>query len=152
MTLAPRYLVHRFGFPGHHRFVDAGFAFGHFAVGGNAGARSHKDQVADLETASGSGPGRAVGQQQLGGIRHQAGQLVQRTGRLPHAAHLEPVTQQHDVNQGHQFPEEAFAETQDLRSKAVDEGDRNGETDEGHHARLAIPISGTASRKKGRPP
>ena len=48
------------------------------------------------------------------------------------------MPKQHDVDERHQFPEEAFTEAQDLRRKAVGKRHGYGQADEGHHARFPI--------------
>ena len=46
-------------------------------------------------------------------------QLVERARSLAHTAHLQPVPQQHDVNQGDKLPEESFAKTEELCRDAI---------------------------------
>ena len=48
------------------------------------------------------------------------------------------MTQQHDVDQGYQFPEECGAGSQKVGSQAVDEGYTDCQGDESHHARSAV--------------
>ncbi len=48
------------------------------------------------------------------------------------------MTQQHDVDQRDQFPEEAFTKICQLRQQAVDQGDRDRQRDERHHAGFAF--------------
>lgn len=61
----------------------------------------------------------------LSGIGHQLCQGIQRTGCQPHAAHLDPVTEQHDVNQRNQFPEEIHLSGQEQGGETVKEVDGN---------------------------
>jgi hypothetical protein len=85
----------------------------------------------------------------LGRVGHQFGQLVQRPRRLAHAAHLQPVAEQHDVDQRHQLPEEGLARRQQQRGQAVDVRDADGQRDQRHHPRLPVAQLGHGHRQEG---
>ncbi len=48
------------------------------------------------------------------------------------------MTEEHDVDQRDELPEEAFPQVNELRGDAIDESNRNCQGDERHHTRLAI--------------
>ena len=108
MTASPGCLRDRPGLAGDHGLVDVGLAFRHLRrrpgrwrrAGPAPGRPSRSRPTGTVFDA-------AVGRDAFGRVGHQLGQLVQRAGGLPYAAHLDPVAQQHDVDQRHQLPEEA---------------------------------------------
>ena len=59
----------------------------------------------------------------LGGIGHELGKFIERARCLTHRTHLQPMTEQHDVDQRDQFPEEAFTQVDELCSDAINESD-----------------------------
>jgi hypothetical protein len=131
------------------RLVDLGLAFGHLAVGGHARPRPYQYQVTLGQSASRDRLDIAIRPDAFGGVWHQPGQLVERSGCLAHAAHFDPVTQQHDVNQRHQLPEEAGVGAEEQSGQAVDEGHADCQRDEGHHAGLAVPQLGEGHLQEG---
>ena len=79
----------------------------------------------------------AVGADAIGCVRHQLGQFVERARRLAHTAHLQPVAEQHHVNQERHLPKEAAVRVDKDHGQAVDKGHGNRQRDQQHHARLA---------------
>jgi len=70
----------------------------------------------------------------VGVCREQAHELLERARGAEHRAHLEPVTEQHDVDQRRGFPEEDVAGKAEHDQRAVGVGDRDRERYERHHA------------------
>jgi hypothetical protein len=110
----------------------------HFAIRRDARARADEDQVALFQRGDGDGLGHVAVMDAFRRIGHEFGKFVERARGLTHRTHLQPVTEQHDIDQRDQFPEEAFAEIDELRRDAVHERDRDRQRDERHHAGLAI--------------
>ncbi len=147
--LRPRRLPDRPRLARNHRFVDVGLAARHLAVGRHAGPRSDQQHVAGAQLADGHFLGDAVRTFALRGVWHELGERVERARGLPHAAHFEPVTEQHDVDQGDELPEEGVAVQQKLRGQAIHERDGNGQRDQGHHPRLAVAELGDGHAEEG---
>jgi len=59
------------------------------------------------------------------------------------------VSQEHDVDKGHQLPEEGLHAGQEQGHHAVDQRDADGEGDEGHHAGAAAVHFGQGHLQKG---
>ena len=110
----------------------------HLPIRRDARSGTDQHQVALLECRHRNRLGLVAMVDALGGIGHQLGQLIERPGGLPHGAHLQPVTQKHDVDQRDQLPEEALAQVQELGGDAVDQRHRDRQRDKRHHARLAL--------------
>ena len=91
------------GLAGDHRLVDVGGAVDDHAVGRDARAGSDEHDVADREVRDRDllGAGR---RDPLGRVRQQRRQGGERALRLRDRAHLEPVAEQHDRDQGRQLP------------------------------------------------
>ena len=130
--------LHQLRLAGNHRFVDVGTAVVNFPVGRNAGTRADQHPVPRAKLRHGNGFGLAILVNAFCFVWHQLRQLIQRPGGLAYAAHFQPVAQQHHVNQGHQLPEEALSQVEKQGSDAVDEGHRDGQRNQSHHARLAV--------------
>ena len=145
------HLVDRRRLTGDHRLVDIRMPFRHLTVGGNACARADEDEIAMLERGDRHSLGHVTVVDALGGVGHELRQLVERTGSLAHRAHLEPVTEQHDVDQRDELPEETFPQVQELRRDAVHERNGNCQRDERHHTRLAFPDLGDCHLQEGDP-
>ena len=81
-------------------------------------------------------------------IRYQSGQRLQCRSGAYYGFHLDPVTEQHDVNQRHEFPEEVAASKTDHRGDAVDVSGGDGDADERHHAemRVSLPVASRPER------
>ena len=113
-------LRHRARLTGDHRFVDLGFAVGDVAVGGHPRAGSHQHDIARpqrvdadrLDLARFGDAFRFVGQQR--------GQRRERALGLPDRVHLEPVAEQHDVDQQRELPPEVEIEAADVQARRQD--------------------------------
>ena len=97
-----------------------------------------EDEIAVFERRDGNGFGHVAVMDAFGGIGHEFGKFIERARGLPHGTHLQPVTEQHDVDERDQFPEEAFTQIDELRRDTVNERDRDRQRDERHHAGLAF--------------
>ena len=80
----------------------------HFTIGGDACTRADEQQIACLSAETETVFGHVTLMDALGGIGHEFGEFIERTRCLTHRTHFQPVTEQHDVDERDQFPEEAF--------------------------------------------
>ena len=121
-----------------HRLVERGRALDDAAVGGHAGARAHDDAVAEAQVARRDGLGARVGDA-LGLVGEERGERVEGARGLGERAHLDPVAEEHDDDEEGELPPEVELVRQEpeARAHAGDEGRRDGERDEQHHARFA---------------
>src|SRR5215468_1221294 len=71
-------------------------------------------------------------------IWHQRGQFLQSRARTDDGLHLDPMTEQHDVNQSYEFPEEIVTGKTGHRRHAVNISGGDGDADQRHHARIAV--------------
>ena len=71
------------------------------------------------------------------GIWHQSGQFLQGRAGTDDRLHLDPVTEQHDVDQSDEFPEEIITGKSDDRRHAVNVSGGDGDADQRHHAGIA---------------
>src|SRR5688572_19652749 len=94
---------------------------GDFAIGGDACTRTDQEEVAVLQFGDGNRLSLIAMLDALGGIGHKFGEFVERAGGLTHGTHLQPVTEEHDVDERDEFPEETFAEINELCRDAVNE-------------------------------
>jgi len=120
---------------GDHRLVDVGLSVDHPAVGGDAAAGPHDDDIADGEVG-GRHRHDAVALDPLGLVGQESGERVERRRGRRERAHLDPVPEQHDDDEERQLPPELELVVQDAEARAPrrEEGDRDRERDEGHHA------------------
>ena len=101
-----RLLRDRFRFPREHRFVDERLANNDFPVGGDSFARLDEHAVARGEIVEFHLDNRAVGENFVCRCRQYPCHFFQGI-RCPHDRfHLDPVAQEHQVNQSCQFPKE----------------------------------------------
>jgi hypothetical protein len=128
----------RSAFARNHGLVHAAVAVHHRSVDGNLFAGLDQDPVAFLEFRDRHLFGVTPCGQSVRLRRYQLDQFVQRSGSAHDRAHLDPVPEEHDDDQGGQLPEEGLAgQTEDDR-RAVSVGHHNGQPDQGHHPRPAI--------------
>jgi hypothetical protein len=96
--------------------------------------------VADAQRGDGDGHLMVVpvvrGVHQHRFIRNQLRQLAERVLRAHDGAHLDPVSEQHDRDEGRELPPEVHAREAEQHRGAVAEGHHDRERDEGHHAGL----------------
>ena len=143
--------IHGPGLAGDHGLVDARLAFLDLAIGGDAGAGTDEQQVTLVQLGDGYLLGLAVVADPLCGVGHELGELVECARGPAHAAHLDPVAEEHDVDQGDEFPEKAGADPDKEGGHAVAKGDEDGHRDEGHHAGLALAQLGDGHIEEGEP-
>ena len=129
-------LFDRPGFAGQHGFVHAALAGDNDAVDGHALAGLHQHTITGLKRGDGD-IFKGAGLNAVGGGGQQPHQRVEGSGGAHHRSHLDPVAEQHDVNQGGQLPLKAHAGQSQPDRGGIDEGRGDGHRDERHHARLA---------------
>ena len=137
ITRAAGRLADRPGLAGDHRLVHVAVALADHAVGGHAGAGAHEHEVALAQVGDAHGLDAPL-RDPLGGVGEQPGQLLQRALGLGDRAHLDPVAEHHDGDQGGQLPPEIGAREAERHREAEHERDRDGQRDERHHAGPAI--------------
>ena len=146
-----RAFLHRARLPGEHRLVDARRPLDHCAVHRHLLSGPDEDPVARFEPVDGHVVGPPVPEKvRLRG--HDPDEFLERPRSPENRAHLHPVPEEHDVDQGGEFPEESFSadETEnDRRTVYVGDGDRDG--DERHHPGHPRPEFAYDAGKK-RPP
>jgi hypothetical protein len=129
---------HRPGFACQHGFVETRSALDDDAIDGHLVPRPDQYTVAGSQVADGHLVDGIVRAQAVGRRRQQADQRLQRPGGAHDRLHLDPVAEQHDVDQGDQLPEEHLAGQAKDHGAGVEEGDGDGQGNEGHHARAAL--------------
>ena len=68
----------------------------------------------------------------------QSNQLLESPRSAQYRAHLDPVTEQHDVDERRSFPEEHRAAKAEDDGRAVEIGHADRKADERHHARQPV--------------
>ena len=132
-------LVDRLGFAGQHRFVEARAALDDDAVDGDLLAGTDQHPITGPQLGDRHLHGAAV-RQQLGGRGGQElDERFEGARRAHHRPHLDPVTEQHDVDEGDELPEEDLARQPEGDGRRVEEGGPDREADQGHHPRLTLP-------------
>ena len=97
------------------------------------------DAVARAEAGDGDIGDGAAGAELVRLAGDERSQLFEGAAGAHHAPHLDPVPDQHQVDERDGLPEEQLARHEpDDDGGAVDERDRDGDGDEGHHARLPL--------------
>ena len=76
---------------------------------------------------------------------------MQGTLRVHDRAHLYPVAEEHDGDEGGQLPPEVRADAGDRGIEAVDKGDGDGQRNERHHAGEAVLEFGDRASEKDHP-
>ena len=127
------------GLAGDHGLVDLALAVDDPAVGGHLLAGPDQHLVARLQLIQRDVPNGAVRLDPMRLGRQQPGQILQRLRRAHHGAHLDPVAQQHDVDQRGQLPEEDLPAQAEDDQAAVHICDGDGQGDQRHHARQPVP-------------
>ena len=135
--LVPGRLGDRHGLAGDHRLVDVGAALGNDAIGGYPRAGTDEDDITDGQGGQRNGLGARAGDP-LGGIGQELGQRREGAAGLGDRAHLEPVAEEHDRDQGRELPPDLDLEQAQRPGPAGDERDDDREADQGHHPGLAI--------------
>src|SRR5262245_26874809 len=72
------------------------------------------------------------------GMWHQSGQFFRVHDVTDHGLHLDPMTEQHVVDQSYEFPEEVVTGKTGHRRHAINVSGGDGDADQRHHARIAI--------------
>ena len=141
--------AHRFRFTGDHRLVHAGAAVDNCAVGRHGSAGPHDHDIADLKIRRGD-LHHFVAVDLLGLVGQKCGERIQGRGGLGEGAHLDPVPKQHDDHQQRQFPPEIQPTVQQVQARTPrgDEGDRDRERDQQHHAGFAGADLGDSTRQE----
>jgi hypothetical protein len=143
--LGTRTLAHRPRLSCERGLVNVGLAIDDLTVGGDAAARSHEHDVALSQLGDGYLFDPVTGDP-VGRVGQELRQLRQRAFRTPDRAHLDPVTEQHDVHERRELPVEALALDPERRRYAVEVGRGDAYRDERHHAgqtRLDLVCCGT---------
>ena len=122
---------------------DLGGALDHLAVDRDAAARPDEHDVADTQLRHGH-RFRSVRGHPLGGIREKLGERGERAARLRDRAHLEPVAEQHDRDEGGELPPDLDVEPAERARPARDERDQDRERDQRHHP--GRPVAQLANR------
>ena len=135
VTLA---LLHRLRLAGEHRLVDAGAARDDEPVSGDLLSRLDEHPVVRLQGSTGNVFKGAVGSEAMRLGRQEPDQLLEGSRGAEYRAHLDPVAEQHDVDQRRRFPEEHAPGEPEDNQRAVDVGHRDRERDEGHHPRQPL--------------
>ena len=149
-TLSPGSLADRRGLAGDHRFVDVGAALGDDPVGGHPCPGSDEDDVAERQVCERDGLGAVAGHP-LGGVGQELGQGRERAAGLGDRAHLEPMAEQHDRDEGRELPPDLDLEEAQRARPARDERDDDREADEGHHPRLSVGQLGPRAAQEDEP-
>src|SRR5262245_1293826 len=90
-----------------------------------------------LECVDGDLLRAAIAVEEMRGIGHQSSQSLQGRTGTDDRLHLDPVTEQHDVDQSYEFPEEIITGKPDDRRHAVNVSRGDGDTDQRHHTGIA---------------
>src|SRR5690606_32456197 len=96
-------LLHRAGLAGDHGLVERALALPYDAVGRDALAGADEDDVARAEVGDGDALLGAVGDAG-GGVGEELRELVEGALRLLDRAHLDPVPEEHDGDEGGELP------------------------------------------------
>ena len=143
-------LRHGLGLTGDDRLVDVGRAVDDRAVDGDSGPGPHEDDVTHPELRESDGL-CVLTVDPFGGVREQRRECCQGPLRLGDRAHLQPVAEQHDRDEGRELPPDLDVEETQRPGPARHEGDGDGEGDEGHHPGLAVGQLATASAQEDEP-
>ena len=138
MTLSPACLGHGLGLARDDRLIDVGTCRRPPCHRPGLGHRAARARGRPPSCASGT-VCVAVAGDPLGRVGQQRGKGGQRAPGLGDRAHLQPVAQEHDRDQGRQLPPDLDIEEAQRPGPARHEGDADGERDEGHHPGLAVP-------------
>ncbi len=130
--------------PGHgprlardHRLVDVGSPLDDHPIGRHPSAGTDQDGVADAQLA-GRNHLSAIRDDAFRGVREQGSKGGQSALCLGDRAHLQPVAEQHDGDQGGQFPPDLHIEQAERAGPRGHECDHDRERDQGHHPGLAV--------------
>ena len=93
----------------------------------------------------------SMGLDDLGVVRQQRGERVQRAGRLPERLHLLPVPEEHHVDQQRELPPELEIEPAGLGRGARDERHEDRERDQQHHPGLPVADLADAAAQERHP-
>lgn len=132
------------------RFVDVALTTDDNAVGGDLFSRPDQNHIAGGQLGQGNLHNVPV-PKHVGLAGHEPGQFLKGPGSPEDGTHLDPVSEKHDVHEGHQLPEKDFPRKAEDHSGAVEIGHRNGQGDEGHHPRGALFTSPANPLRKGHP-
>ncbi len=88
-----------------------------------------------LSSARGTSVADPSGRSTMGFRRHKPGQLLQGPRGSHDRSHLQPMAEEHDVDEGRHLPEEDLSGQAEDDGAAVDVGGGDGQSDQGHHAR-----------------
>ncbi len=135
--LAAGLLGDRGRFPGEHRLIDRALALHDDTVRGDLLTRLDQDLVIHRQFAQRHVLHAAVGHELVGVGGHEFGQFLQGPRGAHHRLHLDPVPEQHDVDEGGQLPEEHLAGQAEHHGAAVEIGGGDGDGDQRHHPGLA---------------
>ena len=124
------------GLAGDHRLVDIGGTVDDDAIGRHPSARADEDHVADRECIERDRLG-SIGGDAFGRVREEGGQRREGPLRLGDRAHLQPVPEEHDRDEGRQLPPDLDLEEAERAGPAGDEGNDDRQRDEGHHPGLS---------------
>jgi hypothetical protein len=128
--------------------VHGGVAVDHGAVGRHPATRANQDDVARLQVRGGDRSGGGA-VHELGLVRQERRERVQRARGLPEGLHLLPVAQEHHVDQERELPPELEIQPAELRGQARAERHDDRERDQEHHAGLPVAELGKAALEEG---
>ncbi len=132
-----RPFCNRFRLAGHHRLVDVHFSGGDRSIGRHPAAGSDENFVTYRELGNGDRFGACRGNS-VCLVRQQIGERSEGAAGLADGAHLHPVAEQHDGDEGRELPPELEVKPAESGGGRSDVGDRDRHTDQKHHPGLAI--------------
>ena len=136
--LVPVPFLDRDRLAGERRLVDGAPPLHDGTVGGNFLARLHEHAVARAERARRHVLDLPVRSDSVGLVGHQPGQFFERRRRPHHAPHLDPVADEHEVDERRRLPEKQLAVEAEHDGERVKEGDGDRHRDERHHPRPPV--------------
>jgi hypothetical protein len=147
--LVARLLGHRHGFAGHHRLVDGRAAVGDLAVDRHLLARTHAQQIADLDRIERDLLVAAVRADAAGGLRRQVEQGADGAGSRGARAQFEHLAEQDqhgddsggleiDCDRAAMAAQRRWEDAgRQGRDRAVEIGDAGAHRDQGEHVEIA---------------
>ena len=150
--LVPGRLHDRAGLAGEHRFVHAPLPFPEPPVGRDPGTWADEEQIAGFERGDGDlfhdfRP--TLSAHPFRRIRQELCEFGERPLRLGDRAHLDPVPEQHDGDEGRQLLPEGHPRKAERDRGTEAEGDRDGQGDQRHHPGQAVFQFPDGSLEKG---
>jgi len=130
-----RLLVHWARLPGQHGLIHARCSVLDAPVDGDLLTRLDQHTISGREVGNRVVHHRAVGHDDMCIRGHKSRKALQRAGGAHHGLHLQPVTEEHDIDQCRQLPVENHSLKTQRDCGAVYKGHRDCHRDECHHAR-----------------